>query len=76
MCYMLIVELMNHGNENESTRNLDLTNLKVSLEVHCLVTPYHDCDESDDEDDYDIFNKTISLEQLHFPINSNSISSM
>lgn len=73
---MLIVELMNHYNDNESTRDLNLTNLKVSLDVQCLVTPYHDYYESDEEDDYDTFNKTISLEELNFPINNDSITTM
>lgn len=64
---------MSQNNENESTRNMNLSDLKVSLDVYCLILPnnYYD-DNDDDSEDINTFNKGNSSEQLHFPIHSSS----
>jgi hypothetical protein len=66
---------MNQDDDSQSTRTIDLANLKVSLDVYCLMLPNNDYDDDDDvneDGNDDIFNKKNSLEQLHFPIINNS----
>lgn len=72
LLYVYIVELISQNNENESTRNMSLSDLKVSLDVYCLILPNNYDDNDDDGEDINTFIKRNSSEQLHFPINSNS----
>lgn len=71
---MNLVELINQDDDCKSAINIDFANLKVSLDVYCLMLPNNEYDDDDDDDDEndDIFNKNNSSEQLHFPIISNS----
>lgn len=66
--FINIVELMNQDNDNESIENVNFKDLKVSLDVYCLMLPNNDYDDDDDDDNGDKFSKTNSSEQLHFPI--------
>lgn len=70
---MYIVELLSQDNDNETSRNIDFNNLKVSLDVYCLMLPMNIYDDDDDDDDeMDRYTSMNSSEQLHFPINSKS----
>lgn len=64
---------MSQNKENASTKHVNLNDLKVSLDVYCLILPnnYYD-DNDDDGEDINTFNKGNSSEQLHFPFNSSS----
>lgn len=73
---------MNKDAENEFTRNLNLNNVKVSLDVYCLMLPNndyeYDCDVDDDEEEeeednnVDTYYQPSSSDRIHFPITSNS----
>lgn len=64
---------MNHDNDNETSKNMDFSDLKVSLDVYCLMLPINVYDDDDDEDDeIDRYTTMNSSEQLHFPINNKS----
>lgn len=65
---------MNQDDDNQSSKIIDLTNLKISLDVYCLMLPNNDYDDDDVDDDGndDIFNKKNSSEQLHFSTINNS----
>lgn len=70
---MSIVELLNHDNDNETSKNMDFSDLKVSLDVYCLMLPINVYDDDDDDDDeIDRYTTMNSTEQLHFPINNKS----
>lgn len=66
---------MNQDAENESITKLNLNNIKVSLDVYCLMLPNndyeYDCDDEEDNND-DKYYQMSSSEKLHFPITSNS----
>jgi len=59
---------------------MDFSDLKVSLDVYCLMLPinvYDDDDADDDDDEVDRYTTMNSSEQLHFPKNNKStISSL
>lgn len=63
---------MNQDDDGKSSENIDFTNLKVSLDVYCLMLPNNEYDDDDDDGNDNIFNKNNSSEQLHFPIIINS----
>lgn len=60
---------MNQDIDIESIKNVNFKDLKVSLDVYCLMLPNNDYDDDDDDnEDNDRFSKTNSSEQLHFPV--------
>lgn len=69
---MYVVELVSQDNDDETSKNMDFSNIKVSLDVYCLMLPINVYDDDDDDDD-EIDKYTMnSSEQLHFPINNKS----
>jgi len=68
-----IVELLNQDNDNDTSKNMDFSDLKVSLDVYCLMLPINVYDDDDDDDEeMDRYTTMNSSEQLHFPINNKS----
>ncbi|VVC33882.1 Hypothetical protein CINCED_3A021397 [Cinara cedri] len=71
-----IFELLNQDVESESIRSLNLSNVKVSLDVYCLMLPNndydYDCDDEEDNDDDRYYQRSYS-DKLHFPIINNSL---
>lgn len=64
---------MNQDNDNESIKNVNFKDLKVSLDVYCLMLPNNDFDDDDDDNEHNNkFSKRNSSEQLHFPITTKS----
>lgn len=68
---MCLVELLTEDNEIEDIQNMDLSDLKVSLDVYCLMLPNNDYDD-DDEYENDRFNKKNRSEKLHLSIINNT----
>lgn len=62
---MFVVELIGKKDEDGPNSSMDLANIKVSLDVYCLMLS-NDDDDDDDEDDK--FHKNSDLNQTHFPI--------
>lgn len=62
---------MNQDDNTEPIKNENFKDLKISLDVYCLMLPNNDIDDDDDEEN-DRHNKINSPEQLHFPITTKS----
>lgn len=69
---------MNQDAKNESTRNLNLNNVKVSLDVYCLMLPNndyeYDCEDDEEEDNnVDTYYQPSCSEKMHFPISNSTL---
>lgn len=69
---MCSVELLAEDNAIEYSHNMDLSGLKVSLDVYCLMLPNNNDYDDDDEYEDDRFNQKNSSEKLHLSIINNS----
>lgn len=66
------MELLSQDNDKETSKYMDFSNSKVSLDVYCLMLPINVYDDDDDDDEIDRYTTMNSSEQLHFPINNKS----